>query len=150
MMISNDSALPSPPSHVTPRMQVLRCWRELAVTERIHREEANRQVETAKSHLSLARARRILRRWREEVEEGRRERVCLWRAVKHYHQKLGRKALRAWLVRLRLTQRKTALSQRCDWFESSRLLASCYSKWRLQVLIYANIPAPSASSSGYI
>ena len=117
------------------------------MTKQMSREEEDERMETIQSHLTWARAQRTLWRWREKVKVRKYENACIRRADLHYQQKVTRKVLTFWLTRLHLIRRKEELNRKCDWFVNSRLLASCYSKWRLQVRATLNQRVVSLSLS---
>lgn len=113
--------------------QHLKQWQTAAVTSKQERESENETVQEAVSHLLRLKVVRMLRCWRAFAEEEFSERMREARAARHYHQLLQHRVFMAWKDRHMTMIRKRVLKVQCGRFENSRLLSSCYVKWRWQV-----------------
>lgn len=109
----------------------MREWRGVIVTNRQEMEREEEMVSEARAQLTRLRLVRVLQTWRERVYE----RVLEARATLHHQQWLKQRVLLAWKYSHVTLLRKRMLRAQGEMFENSRLLSSCYIRWRQQVRV---------------
>lgn len=113
--------------------QCVRQWRATAVAERQQREREDEVVSEAQTYLLRLRAQRLLHTWRGCAKDEISKRTKEARADSHYHHVLQMKGFVAWCDNHKATLRKKHLSKLSARFNNSRVLSTCYAKWRIQV-----------------
>lgn len=114
----------------------------MAAKSKQQREREDEMAEEDRAHLLRLKVVRVLHVWREFAEAESSERMKEGRAACHYQQVLLHHVFLAWRDRLVLMKRNQLLREQCARFESSRLVAACYIRWRRQVRLGVGVSLP--------